>query len=356
MRLAEKQKLRKLKLCWTVGSQQSVKNNALLEELVPPHDLECLEIHGYNGETWHTSWMLSVSSDLTSLADVTMEDIPRCSRLPPLDLLPNLQRLVLRRMDNITRIDVRYLFDGNRSHFPQLSKVTLDEMEHLEEIMFLAIDELVIHKCPELSFGPLPPRARKLLISDCDRVMSSWGNIQGEGVEGEGPSTPVTELVVESCKVPLGDWTLLHNLPGLCSLTIKSCYDLTSSLESIQILSSIETLRFSHCDNMKLLPEYLGDLTTLQQLKIESCKQLRNLPQSIQKLTNLKLKDVHISDCPELEKWCELGENKKKFAHFLRKSEISTPLPLNDWIVETPFNGQYPWSPSSSESDFVHAR
>ncbi|KAM0920178.1 hypothetical protein ACQ4PT_007697 [Festuca glaucescens] len=353
IRLADKQRLRKLKLCWTVGAQGSVKDSALLGELVPPHNLQCLKIHGYNSKTCHPAWMLSVSSALTNLAEVTMEDFPRCSRLPPLGLLPNLQRLVLRKMTSITRIDARDFFDGNISQVSQLSKVTLDGMERLEEFMFPAIDELVIHKCPELSFGPIPPRARKLLISDCDQVMSSSGNKEGYGVEG--PSTPVTELVVERCMVPLSDWSLLHNLPGLRSLTIKSCYDLTSSLEGMKVLSSIEKLCFSHCDGMRLLPGYLGELKSLQQLKIESCKQLYYMP-SIHKLTNLKLKDVHISDCPKLEKWCELEENNEKFAHFLRKPEVPRPLPQDNWIMETPFNGEYPWSSGSSENDFKHTR
>ncbi|SPT15762.1 unnamed protein product [Triticum aestivum] len=66
------------------------------------------------------------------------------------------------------------------------------------------------------------------------------------------------------------------------------------------------------------LPEYFGDLTSLQELKIVSCKQLKSLPDTMQKLTGLK--DLCIFDCPELEKWCQVEENKKMLAHIPNKN------------------------------------
>ncbi|XP_037475366.1 disease resistance protein RGA2-like [Triticum dicoccoides] len=66
------------------------------------------------------------------------------------------------------------------------------------------------------------------------------------------------------------------------------------------------------------LPEYLGELTSLQELKIVRCKQLNSLPDTMQKLTSLK--DLCIFDCPELEKWCQVEENKKMLAHIPNKN------------------------------------
>ncbi|XP_044454809.1 putative disease resistance protein RGA1 isoform X2 [Triticum aestivum] len=66
------------------------------------------------------------------------------------------------------------------------------------------------------------------------------------------------------------------------------------------------------------LPEYLGELTSLQELKIVCCKHLNSLPDRMQKLTSLK--DLCIFDCPELEKWCQLEENKKMLAHIPNKN------------------------------------
>jgi hypothetical protein len=70
----------------------------------------------------------------------------------------------------------------------------------------------------------------------------------------------------------LGDSSLLHHLPGLCSLTFKKCGDLiTSSTEIIQALSSIQSLCFTYCEGMLSLPEFLGDITSLRELTIQSC-------------------------------------------------------------------------------------
>ncbi|VAH25020.1 unnamed protein product [Triticum turgidum subsp. durum] len=208
VRLIQKQKVERLKLCWEVGEaggSLKVEENDLLGELVPPNSLQFLEICGYGGVTCLPAWWIpSISSHLSNLVEVTMEDFPRCMVLPPLGLLPNLERLVLRNMVRITRIDAGELSGGYREAFSRLSKFTIDDMENLKEFKFVSIDELSIQKCPLLTFGPLPPRAQRLLISDCDQAMSSSGKIRG--IDGmEGPSAPVAELVVESCNVPLGN-------------------------------------------------------------------------------------------------------------------------------------------------------
>ncbi|KAI4968606.1 hypothetical protein ZWY2020_045936 [Hordeum vulgare] len=65
-------------------------------------------------------------------------------------------------------------------------------------------------------------------------------------------------------------------------------------------------------------PEYLSELTSLQELKLVRCKQLNSLPDTMQKLTSLK--DLCIFDCPELEKWCQVEENKKMLAHIPNKN------------------------------------
>ncbi|XBI98021.1 hypothetical protein VPH35_018293 [Triticum aestivum] len=295
--LVQKQKVERLKLCWTVGAPGGsikVEENALLGELVPPHSLQCLEICGYGGETCLPAWRIqSISSHLPNLTEVTMEDFPRCIELPLLGLFPNLQRLVLRRMARITRIHAGDLSGGNKEAFTRLSKFTIDDMENLKEFEFAAVDELAIQKCPLLSFGSLPPRAQRLLISDCNQVMSQ----SIAGIDGvEGPSAPVTELVVQSCNVPLGDWTLLRHLPGLCSLTINNCYNLTSS------------------------PEITRALSSLQQLAIDECHGIQSLPEDmLAKLTGLKA--LYIWNCPELKKWCESEENRQKLAHIQVKFE-----------------------------------
>ncbi|KAM0882535.1 hypothetical protein ACQ4PT_032234 [Festuca glaucescens] len=296
IRLVEKQKIKTLKLRWSVDAAQGsvkVDENALLGELVPPHSLQCLELHGYGGETCQPGWWVpSISSHLPNLVEVTMEDFPRCTILPPLGLLPNLKRLVLRRMASITRIDDIDLSGSDQAALIRVSKVTIDDMENLKVFLFPGVAELVIQKCPELSFGPLPPKAQKMVISGCNKVMSSWRKRQGDGEEGPSSSTPVTELVVENCNLPL---------------------------EINQAPSSLQSLCFSHCEEMISLPEYLDDLSSLQELTIQSCHRMEFSLQSMSKLT--KLKDLYILDCLELKRWCESKENEVKLAHIRPKYE-----------------------------------
>uniref|UniRef100_A0ACD5YZH2 Uncharacterized protein n=1 Tax=Avena sativa TaxID=4498 RepID=A0ACD5YZH2_AVESA len=309
IRLVEKQKLRKLKLCWTVGSQGSVEENALLGGLMPPQNLQCLELHGYNGETCLPSWWTwRVCSHLVNLVEVTMDDIPRCRRLPALGLLPNLQQVTLRKMASLTRVDASDLGGGSRAAFKRLSKVTIDDMEILEAFMFPGVDELVIRKCPELSFGPLPPRARRLVVSESDKVMTMSSLAGNSGAETHGDaevpstsSTPVSVLVVERCDAPQGDWNLLHLVPGLKILCI------------------------SQCDSMTSLPKYLGNLSSLRELAIDGCSSIESLPPSIFKLPNLRA--LYISDChPALKIWCEAEENKKRLAPLgLKYEHVALP-------------------------------
>jgi Leucine-rich repeat (LRR) protein len=312
IRLVEKEKLRKLKLCWTVGSEGYVDEIALLGELMPPQNLQCLELHGYNGQTCLPAWWTwrICCSHLLSLVEITMEDIPSCHCLPTLGLLPNLQRVTLRKMASLTRIDAGDLDGGNRASFKRLSKVTIDDMEILKVFVFPGVDELVIRNCPELSFGPLPPRAQRLVISESDKVMMMYSSGNGGGAERHGDaeapstsSTPVNVLVVECCDAHQGDWNLLHHLPGL------------------------KTLCISHCDSMTSLPKYLGNLSSLRELAVDRCNSIESLPQSIFELPNLK--GLYISDChPALKIWCEAEENRKKLAPLGLKYEYGALLSL----------------------------
>ncbi|XP_037482979.1 putative disease resistance protein RGA3 [Triticum dicoccoides] len=87
----------------------------------------------------------------------------------------------------------------------------------------------------------------------------------------------------------------------------------------------------------KCLPEYFGNLTSLQELKIVRCKQLNSLPDTMQKLTSLK--DLCILDCPELEKWCQVEENKKMLAHISNKNYEEPATTSRQEIVEDDRSG-----------------
>jgi Leucine-rich repeat (LRR) protein len=187
---------------------------------------------------------------------------------------------------------------------------------------------LEIHDCPTLRIKPLPPKARKWVISDNDNVLSSWEECTGPHTSATSSFSAVTtELWVENCEVPLHQWRLLQHFPGLTDLHIKSSVDLTGSPEVIRHLSSLKILtledkyleelpkwlnennwqltklKLIHCKNMTSLPHWLGELTSLEDLFLWDCAVLSSLPESIQHLTRLKILDIR--GCPELN---HLGE------------------------------------------------
>jgi len=351
--LPEKKKLQKLTLVWsTAPDDASFKDHeTLLAELVPPQNLQCFELHGYRSQHLPSS----IFSDLPNLVEVTMVDIPSCSNLAPLSVLPNLKRLILRRVAKVTRIDARCSSGGSKAAFQRLLHVTLDDMVNLEEfsncsssdefVMFPTVDEFVINKCPKLKFGDSPPKARMLVISDCNQLMSSpLKRGEHDAVEDPSSSTstaitcgPVTEVVIESCKVPLDElnWSLLQGLAPLHSLHIRNCSEKIMSPEIMKgHLSPLKLLCFSHCDSMTTLPEHVVQVqdTSLQELVIHECCGIKSLPQIIceenkkhnphgpPSISESEEKKKHypllrIRGCPELKQWCELEENKMKLAH-----------------------------------------
>jgi Leucine-rich repeat (LRR) protein len=216
-----------------------------------------------------------------------------------------------------------------------------------------------------LRIKPLPPKARKWVISKSDNVLSSWEEYcTGPHTNATSSFCAVTTmLTVENCNVPLHQWSFLQHFPGLTDLHIKSSVDLTGSPE-VQHLSSLETLTLED-KYLEELPKWLGELTSLNKLVLWACDVLCSLPESIQ-LTRLKILDIrgcpelnhlgervcllpsslvtlticnckgikclpegmdqltnlqtlHISDCPDLMEWCEIEENMMKLAHIKNK-------------------------------------
>ncbi|KAK1698404.1 hypothetical protein QYE76_015101 [Lolium multiflorum] len=277
--LMGKKKLKNLKLEWTREAERFVDHKILMENLMPPSKLRKLEICGYSGVSF-PAWLA-------------------------LDQLPNLERLVLRGMANLEEWTT--LHSSGEQH---------------------VLAQLEIYDCPMLRIKPLTPKARELVISKSDNVLSSWEECTGPHTNATSSFSPVTtELSVENSKVPLHQWKLLQHFPGLTRLHIKGSVDLTGSTEVIQHLSSLKTLtledeyleelpkwlnentrqltrlKLIDCKNMALLPHWLGELTSLEELLLWDCAVLSCLPESIQQLTCLK--KLNISGCPELN---HLGE------------------------------------------------
>jgi len=77
IRLVEKQKLEKLKLYWTLDSHRSVEDSALLGGLVPPPNLQCLDVNGYTG-----TCLPEYLGELTSLQELKIVCCKELNSLP----------------------------------------------------------------------------------------------------------------------------------------------------------------------------------------------------------------------------------------------------------------------------------
>uniref|UniRef100_J3N6T3 NB-ARC domain-containing protein n=1 Tax=Oryza brachyantha TaxID=4533 RepID=J3N6T3_ORYBR len=306
IRLVEKQRVKRLILEWTKDSERSVEDVEVLGELIPPRTLMMLDIAGYNGSKF-PDWIMGMASYLPNLVRMNLTGIPNCISLPPLGQLPNLEELSLEQMRSIVKIDGGLC--GGPRPFPRLKGFYLRYMKNLEiwnttyscsgegmsEFMFPSLCEVHIDCCPKLRLTPCPPITEKWVIAESDGVMSSWE----ESVLGTTVafcSLPaVTAMDVRRCNVPMREWRLLHHLSSIEVLCIRDFSDLAISAETIQALSSLQSLRL---DNYRWkvvkLPDWLGHLTSLKELEI-CCYEVEASLESIKHLTSLK--KLSLSDC-----------------------------------------------------------
>uniref|UniRef100_A0A0D9XQA8 NB-ARC domain-containing protein n=1 Tax=Leersia perrieri TaxID=77586 RepID=A0A0D9XQA8_9ORYZ len=341
IKLMEKRGIKQLEIKWSKNAKRFVGDMELLGQLVPPRTLKNFEIGGYN-YTKFPSWFMGIAHYLPNLVCITMNDLPNCISLPPLGQLPNLEELVLKHMNKITKIDEN--FCGSPKPFPRLKKFVLEFMESLEvwntrnssggdnarEFMFPDLCRLIINRCPKLRITPFVPRADKWLITGSDGVISCLR----ESVPQTRPSfstsvstlfflkgTILNTLEVNFCNVPPREWRFLHHLPGINNLRIRGCSDLTISPKIIGALSSVQSLVLRSRHNQAELPDWLGQLTSLKKLEIKEfdvkaswedtkyltalqslslsgCKSMIELPQWVGDLTSLQ--ELTIKFCPNL--------------------------------------------------------
>uniref|UniRef100_A0ACD5WCI8 Uncharacterized protein n=2 Tax=Avena sativa TaxID=4498 RepID=A0ACD5WCI8_AVESA len=335
IKLGEKQTILELKLLWTDGANRSVDDMELLTELVPPTTLQRFKIEGYCSVGF-PDWLMSISNYIPNLVNLTLWDLPNCKSVPPLGQLPNLQEITLVCMKSLKEWDTSYL-SGE------------DSVNELKGVH--------IYDCPKLRIKPHLPRAVSWFIKNSNNVLLP-----------PRESVPhIDWLTVGGTDVPLHQWGFLHHLLSLRHLRINDCSDLMISSEISGALHSLKSLEINECSHAKLeellfgeltslqeltiwdhkkleelpnnmrqlsklrsltldwcpslrqLPQWLGELASLEKLRMGYCHAIMTLPESIQELTDLQ--ELKISRCnPELYKWCNAEENRRKLAHIERKN------------------------------------
>ncbi|CAD6253009.1 unnamed protein product [Miscanthus lutarioriparius] len=320
VKLSDKHNLSELTLAWsTKRAVQTLEDKDLLEQLAPPTGLKSMYLKGYSCTSF-PGWLMDISRHLTNLVYIRLQDLPKCSNLPPLGQFRHLEKLSLRNLPGIKRIDRE--FCGGKGAFRRLSSFHVSKMDGLEEwnttysveegveeFMFPVLDSLTIDECPRLRLKPCPPTFHECYIEYSDKVISS---LEVDKTNHHcSSSSPAIKLDLtlsgDSCI------RLFHHFPLLRELTITGGDYLTNVPESMRSLTSLESLTLQCCYGISALPEWLGDLSSLKSLVIVSCS-IMSLPASIQQLT--KLQKLEIRYCTqELKEWCESEENKAKLAH-----------------------------------------
>lgn len=317
-----KKKLSKLTLLWTIPCSVDDFENVetFLEVLVPPENLEVLEIDGYMG-TRFPSWMMkSMESWLPNLVSLDLSNIPNCSCLPPLGHIPYLQSLHLRYMAGVHSMSSEILVKRQKCvlyqslkelHFEDMpnletwptSAATDDRATQPEGSMFPVLKTVTATGCPKLRPKPcLPDAITDLSISDSSEILSVRKMF---GSSSSTSASLLRRLWIRKSDVSSSEWKLLQHRPKLEELTIEYCEMLRVLAEPIRYLTTLRKLKISNCTELDALPEWIGDLVALESLQISCCPKLISIPKGLQHLTALE--ELTVTACSS-----ELNENCRK--------------------------------------------
>ncbi|VAI55232.1 hypothetical protein VPH35_109785 [Triticum aestivum] len=327
--LRNKRKLSNLTVSWTSScSSDELKNvETFLEVLLPPENLEVLEINGYMG-TKFPSWMMeSMESWLPNITFLSLGNIPNCICLPPLGHIPNLHSLELRCISGVRSIGPEILAKGQKNTLYQsLKELHFEDMPDLEiwptslagdseesqqqVFMFPVLKTVTASGCPKMRPRPCLPDAIADLSLSNSSEMLSVGRVFGPS--SSKPASLLRRLWIRKCHASSCDWNLLQHRPKLEDLTIEYCEGLRVLPEAIRHLSMVRKLKIDNCTDLEVLPEWLGDLVALEHLEISCCGKLVSLPEGLRSLTALE--ELIVSDCGSaLTENCRKGTGKDWF-------------------------------------------
>ncbi|KAK9920836.1 hypothetical protein M0R45_029378 [Rubus argutus] len=358
--LVEKKHARKLILVWRPNNEDN--HDDVLEGLQPHSSLEFLEVQGFMGVKF-PSWLLLANN----LKEIELLGCNNCQRLPVLGHLPNLRRVKVKNMENLTCIGSEFYGAGTssskeetrRALFPALKTLHIENVGKVIDWMeapasscrvFPCLEELTLINCDQLTSAPTHfPSLKKLVIEEMDSGMPiasilsnqlttltsleiSW--VQGLTCLPEGMLENNKNLEYLSiahweeltCIAPqsqgfgyccaklsyleIWDCDNLRYLPdGLLSPSLKKLRLHCKGLEYIPDithggLTSLETLTISYCSKItSISPISQGGLPSLREFEIDSCPELF-LPSGLESFPSLE--KLTIENCPRVV-WSSLG-------------------------------------------------
>ncbi|KAK9920834.1 hypothetical protein M0R45_029376 [Rubus argutus] len=342
--LVEKKHARKLILVWRPNNNGD-NHDDVLEGLQPHSSLEFLEIQGFMGVKF-PSWLLLANN----LKEIELLGCNNCQRLPVLGHLPNLRRVKVKNMENLTCIGSEFYGAGTSSSkeetrwalFPALKTLHIENAGELIDWMeapasscrvFPCLEELTLIDCDQLTSAPTHfPSLQKLVVEGdflCNSTYLDEESDSGMAIASilSNQLTTLTSLEISSVKgltcLPEG---MLENNKNLEHLSINHCQNLTCISPQSQgfgyCCAKLSYLEIWDCENLRYLPdgllspslkklslhceglEYIpdithGGLTSLETLTISYCSKITSIsPISQGGLPSLR--ELEIDSCPEL--------------------------------------------------------
>ncbi|CAN1153931.1 Putative disease resistance protein RGA3 [Linum perenne] len=299
--LSGKQYLEQLELSWGWNKANSdvAAEGQLLEALRPNPNLKVLRLHDYGGMK-SPSWIPS----LTSLVVIEIVNSKKWKRLLPLDQLPFLEKLELRKLDSLEWIETLMpKLASSTSFFPCLKSLKIDTCPKLKGWWVPA--KMVV---PEFA------RVCDLEISNCNNITSipHFSLLHLEYVSLFGGNK---ELLKQILSVSLAHCS--SSSPPCCHLQdlyINNMDDLDTLPEEIlPCLSSLKTLSIMNCGKLKTLyPALPHQLTSLHNIEIESCDELDllhdyyDINAAVGGSSNVLLPNLHSVNFVEIKKLSSL--------------------------------------------------
>ncbi|XP_056175248.1 putative disease resistance protein RGA3 [Syzygium oleosum] len=284
--LIGKHSLESLELQWgCLDTDDAVigdKDEALVDGLRPPSNLQSLTIDGYKD---HSSTLTTPFSSLLRLW------IGYCENLKLMPLATHLEELTLSKVNPKL---INQIFGLNK-----LKSLYILEMEFLE-----CLREECLQSLTSLEFLGNYHCPRLACLSLSMQYLSNLAHLSFQYREKLDLSKDKSDNILD-----------LQGLESLLSMDILDVPKLASLPQWLLQVRNLEWLSIKKCLNLKALPEQIETLQSLQPLEIIRCPSLTSLPKAMRRLTML----IHlkIAGCPDLEERCkkEAVEDWYKIAH-----------------------------------------
>ncbi|CAO2820763.1 unnamed protein product [Amaranthus hypochondriacus] len=318
----------------------SEHDEVVLEGLKPHRNLRKLKISHYQGRKL-PSWAMNncLVDTLSKLVDIELYEWNHY-QLPAFSELPLLKRLSLTR---VLRVEYMEILNGDHSSstidqlfYPSLEILELHNMISLKgwwKGSDASSSDLGLAQ-PSLSF----PRLLILDVHYCEKLTSlpTCPNVEKVHLSNETKNLSILNIVTESSRLKsltidnVEDLLSIHSeclreLSWLCIkdsalLSTEKLGDLFATLSS-----SLKSLSFDSCDNLKSISKGLEHLTALETLAIECCDQLDLSPNERQ--LECANKDGYCTSSAEMP-WKAFKTSLRSLRLFSLEKLVSLPSEL----------------------------